>query len=386
VQRLLGGRYRLGTPIAIGGMSTVYRAWDVVTQRTVAVKRYPPNPDGAAQRRFRAEARILAALSHPALVAVYDAVAGGEQPYLVLQLIDGPNLRERLAIGPLRPPEVRTVGTRIADALAYVHGQGIIHRDVKPSNVLLDADSTPYLADFGISRWIDGTRLTTTGQFLGTAGYLAPEQITDAEVGPPVDVYALGLVLLECLTGYAEYTGSHVEAALARLSRAPRIPDDAPPDLASLIAAMTAREPRQRPSAADCVAALSGATGPTVPVSVSIMTVAPPRRRYLERAAFAAAASVTAAAAITGVMLLGDLWPARTAEPHSKPPPVVVTVPDRHSSQPASETSAAGAPAEGAAAQPPVAEPVAVGQPGYPAGDRGKSTHVKKRPMRPARG
>ncbi|WP_309117968.1 protein kinase [Saccharothrix sp.] len=141
-----------------------------------------------------------------------------------------------------------------------------MHRDVKPSNILLDRDGRRvYLADFGLAMQAQATRLTRSGLVLGTAAYLAPEQVRGGEVGPPADVYALGLVLLECLTGRAEYPGGDAESALARLHRAPRIPAHLPAVLRELLTAMTALAPRRRPTAADCAQALAeaGAAGRT---------------------------------------------------------------------------------------------------------------------------
>ena len=340
-RELLGGRYRLGTLIASGGMSVVHRGWDVAMQRAVAVKLYMPNQDSASQRRFDEEARTLAALTHPGLVAVYDTGTDDEQPYLVLQLVDGPTLRDHLGAGPLTPPEVRALGVR--QTLAYVHCEGVIHRDVKPSNILLDEHRTPYLADFGISRTIDGSRLTATGQFVGTAGYLAPEQVRGQGCGPAVDVYALGLVLLECLTGQAEYTGSDVEMAVARLSRPPRIPDDAPDDLGGVIAAMTADDPALRPSAAECADLLDGRTRvPSRGAPARTTMLAHPRRR--RRLAVGAAAGITVAAASVGFALLGGTDPLRPAHLDSAPPAsLVAPAPQRPAATPAPAVAPAAA-------------------------------------------
>lgn len=259
--RIVDGRYRLGSTLGSGGMAVVHRAWDLRLQRAVAVKLFVPNADPVAHLRFHEEARTLAGLSHPGLLAVYDAGADGDRPYLVMQLVEGGNLRQRLEDGPLPAGEVRALGARLADTLAHVHDHGVIHRDVKPPNVLLDALldelGRPYLADFGIARLVEASRITATGQFIGTAAYLAPEQVLGQDGGPPIDVYALGLVLLECLTGRTEYAGTDVEAAVARLHREPVVPDGVPPDLTALIAAMTARDPAARPTAAECAVALS---------------------------------------------------------------------------------------------------------------------------------
>ena len=152
---------------------------------------------------------------------------------------------------------MRRIGARLADALAHVHASGIIHRDLKPANVLLGADGRPRLADFGIARALDGTAVTGTGYVVGTAAYLAPEQVRGEWVGPAADVYALGLVLLEALTGRREYPGALVESATARLHRPPGIPESLPSCLRTALHAMTALEPAVRPTASE-VAALLG--------------------------------------------------------------------------------------------------------------------------------
>jgi serine/threonine protein kinase len=169
-------------------------------------------------------------------------------------------MRQALAAGALDDRGAVEVAAQVLDALAHAHSRGVVHRDVKPSNVLLDRAGAAHLADFGLARLVDATRLTRADQVVGTAAYLAPEQVRGGPIGPAADVYALGLVLLECLTGYREYEGGEIEAAVARLHRAPHVPDDLPRDLARLIRRMTADDPRDRPTAGECAGLL--AAGP----------------------------------------------------------------------------------------------------------------------------
>ena len=209
---------------------------------------------------------MLSTLNHPGLVTLFDAgidtrIADEPRPFLTMELVGGQDLRTRIRQSPLPLGEVAVVGAGIADALAYVHALGIIHRDIKPANVLLvpvrpGEPLRPKLTDFGIARIIDGTRLTATGTMVGTAAYLSPEQARGEDLGPSSDVYSLGLVLLECIKGEVEYPGSAVESAVARLHRAPVIPDAVPDEWARLLRAMTASDPLDRPAAADVEAAL----------------------------------------------------------------------------------------------------------------------------------
>ncbi|WP_225978562.1 serine/threonine-protein kinase [Gandjariella thermophila] len=258
-QIMLGGRYRLGAPLGAGGMAVVHRGLDTRLQRVVAIKVFRTDADGAGQRRFDEEARLLASLEHPGLVTVFDAGMQDGCAYLVMQLINGHTLREEIAHGPLPAVRVALLGARIADTLTHVHSRDVVHRDVKPSNILLDADGRPYLADFGISLLAGGNRLTSSNKLIGTVGYLAPEQVRGQTIGPAADVYALGLVLLECLTGRPEYVGGDVEAAVARLSRPPHVPDTVPEALGRLLRAMTDGRPELRPDAAGCAEALATA-------------------------------------------------------------------------------------------------------------------------------
>ncbi|WP_018686435.1 serine/threonine-protein kinase [Actinokineospora enzanensis] len=256
---VLDGRYRLGEPIGSGGMADVHRAVDLRLGREVAVKLFHPRADGATVARLETEARLLAGLSHPGLVRVYDVAVDHDRPYLVMQLVDGGTLRGRLDDGVLPAGEVARVGVRLANILDYVHSRGIVHRDVKPSNVLIDAAGECYLADFGIARALSGARLTSTGHCVGTAAYLAPEQVRGELTGPAGDVYSLGLVLLECLTGKPAYQGSDVEAAIARLTKDAEVPAWLPAIWANTLTAMTAREPENRPSADECAQRLATA-------------------------------------------------------------------------------------------------------------------------------
>jgi serine/threonine protein kinase len=187
---------------------------------------------------------------------------GGREPrpdgraYIVTDLVEGPTLATRIQVGPLQVGEIRALGAALAAALAHVHERGFVHRDVKPANILLDHGWEPRLADFGIARTLDGTVATATGAVTGTAAYLAPEQVRGETVGPPADVYALGLVLIEARTGRREYPGAMVESATARLFRRPVVPSGLPRDLAALLVAMTDPDPAAQPTAADVVAVL----------------------------------------------------------------------------------------------------------------------------------
>lgn len=257
---LLAGRYRLTARIGRGGTADVFEARDELLHRAVAVKLFRvDSPAGADRRRVQAEARTLASLRHPGLVAVYDAgTLGGEDdgtPFLVMELVRGPALLKRLADGPLSDVQAALAGAEVAGTLGYVHSLGIVHRDVKPANILLDeptaARSTfaAKLTDFGIARLLDSTRMTMEGMTIGTANYLSPEQAEAGPVGAASDLYSLGLVLIECLTGQVAFPGVGVEAALARLHRQPQVPREFGPAWAGRLTALTARDPNSRPTA-----------------------------------------------------------------------------------------------------------------------------------------
>lgn len=276
---LLAGRYRLDEVIGRGGMSEVFRATDVRLSRPVAVKVLLDGGGAHDQERFVDEVRTLARLSHTGLVTVYDAglrpatveVPTGpeasqvDRPFLVMELVEGPTLADCIAEGPLPLDRVGAVGAQVAEALAYVHEHGVVHRDVKPGNVLCGDQQHVKLADFGIARLLDSAvPHTRPGHAVGTAAYVAPEQVQGDPVDGAADVYSLGLVLLEAITGRREYGGTSVEAAVARLARRPDVPTDLPPPWSELIVAMTDLDPRRRPSAAAVAEHLrAGLSAPT---------------------------------------------------------------------------------------------------------------------------
>jgi serine/threonine protein kinase len=293
---VLADRYELHEVLGRGGMADVYRATDRLLSRQVAVKVLRDAAGDETDRlRFTHEARTLARLSHPGLVMVLDAGITSEQPFLVMELVEGSTLSQLCASGPVDPSRARTIGARVADALAYAHAQGIVHRDVKPGNVLLGTDRRVKLADFGIARLIgDTVRHTRTGLAIGTAAYLAPEQVRGEELTTAADVYSLGLVLLEALTGQRAYPGTPTEAALARLARAPHVPADLPDDWPALLTAMTALAPADRPGAAEVAERLGvqvGSQGRTQVGSrnatvgaTRVLPAAGPRTSFIDRA------------------------------------------------------------------------------------------------------
>ncbi|WP_164200280.1 serine/threonine-protein kinase [[Micrococcus luteus] ATCC 49442] len=264
---VVGDRYRLAEVVGRGAMSSVYRAQDENLGRDVALKLFVPQaPDADALKRQEAEIMLLATLNHPSLVTLLDAgidtrVPDEPRPFLTMELVEGQDLRSRIRHSAVPLDELAVLGAGIADALAYVHGLGIIHRDIKPGNILLvqirpGEPLRAKVTDFGIARIADSTRLTATGAMVGTAAYLSPEQAMGSPLSPATDIYSLGLVLLECIKQEMEYPGSAVESAVARLHRAPTIPPDLPAGWADLIRSMTSMEPGERPTAVDIETAL----------------------------------------------------------------------------------------------------------------------------------
>ena len=253
---MIGDRYRLDALVGRGGTAEVWQATDTSLDRVVALKLVTVAHDESSARAAD-EARTLARLSHPSLVQVYDAGTDGSgRPWVVMEFVDGETLADALRRGPVPLQEVTEIGVAIAEALEHVHAAGLVHRDVKPANLLMGLGGRTKLTDFGIARLVDAAKVTSTGLMVGTASYLAPEQVAGEPVGPPADVYALGLVLLEALTGTREYSGPAVEAAMARLHRPPVVPPTLSAAWASLLTAMTARYAEERPTAADVAGVL----------------------------------------------------------------------------------------------------------------------------------
>jgi eukaryotic-like serine/threonine-protein kinase len=326
--RVVAGRYVLGRVLGTGSSAVVRKARDLRSGAVVALKLFHRGSNDVDLRQQRQEMEALAHLDHPGLVGLRDGGNEEGRPFVVTDLVDGPSLDVRLRSGPLNPTDVRRLGTHLAWALDHVHRAGYIHRDVKPANVLLDDSGRARLTDFGIARAVDRTSVTTTGCIVGTAAYLAPEQVRGEFVGPPADVFALGLVLLESLTGRREYPGKAMESALARLHRQPTVPDGLPLGLTPVIAAMTHPDPALRPTAAQVAETLAA---PPAPMPAPVPQPTGRHRRAVMPLVAAAMLLVTAAGAIA--VLLGGIGassaasadpPAATIQPIGPPSAEVV--------------------------------------------------------------
>lgn len=271
---LIADRYRILDRIGRGGLADVYRATDEALGREVALKVFRPEFASAADlRRQQDEVRILATRSHPSLVTLFDAISAADgRAVLVLEYVKGTDVRARLRSGAIAARAVAAIGADIARALAYLHGAGVVHRDVSPANILLPESTASGVAakltDLGIARLVDDAKVTATGTVIGTASYLSPEQASGRPLTPATDVYSLGLVLLECLTGRREFPGTAVESATARLSRDPVIPEALGGAWAELLRAMTARDPAQRPTAGEAAVQLSALLAEEAPTAV----------------------------------------------------------------------------------------------------------------------
>jgi len=254
------GRYLLQERIARGGSAQVWRARDEELDREVAVKLLHPHlvPDETARRRLAAEGRIAAGLTHPGIVQTYEVRADDEIPALVMELIDGESLHARLAReGTLSAAAVASIGADLAEALAEAHRHGVVHRDVKPSNVLLDRDGHAHLVDFGIAHSLEpaAERLTQTGTVVGTPAYISPEQLQGAEVTPRTDLFGLGSVMFEALVGHPPFTSlPPLALAQAHAAGPPPMPG-VDPALADIVRACLANAPGDRPPDAELVAA-----------------------------------------------------------------------------------------------------------------------------------
>jgi GAF domain-containing protein len=265
---LLKQRYRPGNVIGHGGMAKVFLARDEQLGRDVALKLFGAIPAGAeATPVFTAELRMLASLNHHGIVTLLDAgiddsVPDEPHPFLIMELVTGPNLEEAIRADDLTPRAIAEIGYDLAEALDYVHGRGIVHRDLKPSNVLLAQYGTTEvrmrarLTDFGIAFDAAAALGPEETNTTGTAAYLSPEQVLRDLVGPASDVYALGLVLLECFTRHLEFPGDPSASAVSRLKTDPIVPADLSSAWRSLLTAMLQRDPAQRPPMRDVLLAL----------------------------------------------------------------------------------------------------------------------------------
>lgn len=359
---LLGGRYRLGRPLGSGGMAEVRDGWDVRLHRPVAIKLLHPQfrVQAEMRKRFRDEALAAGSLNHPNIVSVFDSGEHNGVPYIVLERLPGISLADEIAAGPLSAARLRSVLDNVLSALDTAHRAGILHRDIKPGNILhgVSGDAVK-LADFGISKAMDAGKYTRTGEMLGTMAYLSPERIAGAPASIADDLYALGVVGFESLTGRPRFNRDNV-AALAHAIMSDRPPSvsalrpDVEPPLTAVIDRAGAADPRARfTDAASMRAALHSRTVPVrAPTKVldtppphqpASLAYVPPRRTRTGRRTkilaavgaglFAAVATAVAVAAMNSPATPGVPLP----PPSSTAPPPPILAPAVSSSPPPPE-------------------------------------------------
>jgi len=313
------GRYKVTGTLGAGGMGEVYAAVDEVLGRTVAVKTLRGKHGGLAARlldeRFRQEARAIAALSHPSIVQVFDLDLAADPPYIVMERVAGPSLKERIASGKLGASELRALGVQIGRALAAAHAAGIVHRDVKPANILDASGGTWKLADFGVAH-VPDSAITMTGQFVGSPAYAAPEALVRGETTNAGDVYGLGATLYEAAAG----RWPRSEASNALLAPVPPLRElapELPPELTEVIDRAVAVEPGQRPSASELADALAGASSQGGTIGHVTVIGSPAPRKPLPWKAILIGVAV--------VLLIGTIAAVTTRAPST--PPVATPTP-----------------------------------------------------------
>ena len=273
VETLAGGRYRVERTLGQGGMAAVYLAHDAELERPVAIKLLAEHlaTDEAFRQRFLREARMAAKLSHPNIVHVYDQGEEDGRPFIVMEYVEGGTLGDELhQNGPLAPARVVDLALQICGGLEHAHASGLVHRDVKPGNLLLRADGTVKIADFGIARAAQATRLTQIGGVLGTAAYLAPEQAAGEQVTAAADIYSLGCVLFELLTGRTPYVFETLPELVVKQREEPITPmrelrPEVPATLEAAVMHCLARNPEYRPASAAELAQELAAGSPEPP-------------------------------------------------------------------------------------------------------------------------
>ena len=341
--RVVADRYAVGELLGRGGMAEVWAGTDRVLDRPIAIKVLGSwlAHDATFVERFRREALAAARVSHPNLVAVYDAGAEDGTPYIVMERVPGETLADTLGRhGPLEPARAARIAAEVARALGVAHAAGIVHRDVKPGNVMVTPGGRAKLMDLGIARSLDGETITKASTVLGTAGYVSPEQVRGERVDARSDLYSLGCVLYEMVTGKPPFDAdSPVAVAYRHVHQDPAAPSDVVPGVPASIDAATrramAKDPEDRfASAAEFAAALEKATAPVAPLAPTApLPVAPPGPRHAARrprrpswwpGLVLIAAGLALAAALAFGLLDGDTPkspPVRSPSPSTRPSP-----------------------------------------------------------------
>ena len=338
-------RYTVERKLGRGGMATVYLARDSVLDRPVALKVLAEHlaDDDEFRERFLREARLAARFVHPNVVQVYDADEDERGPFIVMEYVEGHTLADELKRrGRLPPAEVVGIGIQVCAALEAAHEAGLVHRDIKPQNILLRPDGRVKIADFGIARSLDATRHTEIGTVLGTAAYLAPEQARGETVTPAADIYSLGVVLYELLTGRTPFEADTLPELLLKREQGALVPPrdiapDVPIALERVVMRCLALEPQHRPaSAAELARALEGGTDepPTVPMAAVTRVRTPPRRGL-----FVAAAVVLVLVAAALALALDS-----GSTPKATPPPPTTTTRPATTTQPTTTAATTTAP------------------------------------------
>jgi eukaryotic-like serine/threonine-protein kinase len=358
---ILDDRYQLAEPIAAGGVGQVWRAADLLLDRQVAVKllrpEYADHPD--TLERFRAEAKHAGSLTHPCVARVYDYGNAGPAvpPYLVMEYVDGPSLADMLAVDPVHPVLAMDVAAQAAAGLDAAHRIGLVHRDIKPGNILVGADGLVKITDFGIAHAAGSAPITGPGLVMGTTQYMAPERIAGGQATPASDLYALGILIYECLTGLPPYDGGTAEVMAGHLYLPmPPLPAGVPPELDELITRLTAKDPAARLSDAAEVAAIATRLRDALAADAGLTVAAPadrPGRTGRRRATtLAAGVTVLAGAGVAWLLASGALHDSPAADHLTVSPPATTAPGGSASPAPPAAGPAPSHPAAGTSARP----------------------------------